>query len=806
MLPSHARVVIVGGGSVGCSLLYHLSKEGWADCVLIEKSELTSGSTWHAAGLTTHCIANEAIARMGGYSIDLFQKLEQETGQSVTWHGCGSLRLAYTDDELDYLLYILSVGRALDHPMDIIGPNEIRALHPFYKLDGVKAALSTPADGHVDPAGATAALAKGARQRGAKVIRHNRVLNIEAQPNGEWCVLTEQGAITCEFVVNAGGTFARQIGKWVGLDLPIVCSAHEYLITEAVPELAELTRELPILRDDHEISVYSRQEQGSVLMGIYRDPHPVWLEGTPWESENELFEADYDSIMPSLEVALERFPLVADKGIKQVVNGAITYVPDGSMLLGPAPGLKNFWCACGVPIGVGWGPGIGKYLAQWIVHGSAQINMRQFDPRRFGRWAGYDYAIEKVKEDYVIRHQVPFPGRDRPVGRPVRQSTLFERLRSSGAVFEQMFGWERPAWFARNGVPQRHFESFRRTPAVQMIEHETQVVREKVGLLDLSGFAKLEVSGVGAESFLDRLTTNHLPRNIGGVTLTYLLNDKGTIESELTCTRLTQERFYLLFSSFDEIRVLDWLHQHKAPGETVDISNVSDEFGVIAIAGPLSRSVLQAVTTAGLSNEHFPWFTAQEITVAGKRVRALRLSVVGELGWELHVLMTDLLAVYNALWQAGQADGIDNFGIAALTAMRLEKAIKGTRELNTTSNLREANMMAFVKLEKNRFVGRDAVQIQAEEDPLQTFVYLTVDVEDADCHGSEAVLVDSRLIGSITSCAYGPHLGQTLAFAYIDADYAAPGTELQVMALGKIRDARVLPAPAYDPENRRFHM
>lgn len=806
MLPDHARVVIVGGGSVGCGLLYHLAKEGWADCVLIEKSELTSGSTWHAAGMTTHCIANEAVARMGDYSIELFQKLEEETGQSVTWHNCGSLRLAYDDDELDYLHYILSVGRALGHPMDVIGPDEIRTLHPFYKLDGVQAALSTPADGHVDPAGATLALAKGARQRGAKIIRHNRVVNIEAQPGGEWRVETEQGVIICEIVVNAGGTFARQIGQWVGLDLPIVCFAHQYFITEPIPELAELTRELPILRDDHEISVYTRQEQGSVLMGIYRDPHVVWLEGTPWESENELFEADFDSIMPSLDVALERFPLVSDKGIKQVINGAITYVPDGSMLLGPAPGLRNFWCACGVPTGVGWGPGIGKYLAQWIVHGSAEINMRQFDPRRFGEWAGYDYAIEKVGEDYVIRHHVAFPGRDRPAARPVRQSALYETLKARGAVFEQMFGWERPLWFALDGVPRRHLESFRRTPAAEMISRETRTVREKVGLLDLSGFGKLEVSGLDSEALLDRLTTNHVPSNVGGIVLTYLLNESGTIEAELTCIRLDSRKFYLLFSCFDEIRVLDWLRQHRAPAETLEISNVSDQYGCISIAGPLSRAVLQSVSTADFSNERFPRFTAREITVAEKRVRALRLSIVGELGWELHVPMNDLLPVYDALWEAGQAHGIGNFGIAAITAMRMEKAIMGTRELNSTTTLHEAGMTRFAKLAKDHFVGRDALQSQMNAKPAKALVYLKIDTDDADCHGSEAVSADGRVVGSITSCAFGPYVNQTLAFAYVDTDYSTPGTDLQVMVLGQVRHGRVLAAAAYDPDNRRLLM
>jgi dimethylglycine dehydrogenase len=388
MPPSHARVVVIGGGIVGCSVLYHLAKLGWTDCILVEKGELTSGSTWHAVGAITHALASPAIARMAGYGIALYQALEAETGQSVSWHGCGSLRLAYTDDQLDALRAMASVGAALGHPMEIVGPERIRALHPFYRLDGVRAALHTPADGHVDPAGATFALARGARAMGAAIRRRTRATGVTRRPGGEFLVATDQGDIVCAMVVNAGGTFARQIGSWVGLDLPIVAAAHQYLVTETVAEFAARGRELPLVRDGHEISAYFRQEQNAGLIGVYEkaDPHLVWLEGTPWESENELFAPDLDAIQPSLEIALGRMPVLADKGIKTIVNGAITYVPDGTMLVGRAPGVPNYWCACGVPVGIAWGPGIGKYLAQTMVHGRADISLRAFDPGRFGAW------------------------------------------------------------------------------------------------------------------------------------------------------------------------------------------------------------------------------------------------------------------------------------------------------------------------------------------------------------------------------------------------------------------------------------
>jgi dimethylglycine dehydrogenase len=801
MLPGHTRVVIIGGGIVGCSLLYHLAKEGWSDCLLIEKGELTSGSTWHAAGAITHSLANYSLARMSGYGIELYRQLEEETGQSVSWHGCGSLRLAYTDDEFDYIRRILDIGTALNHPMEIIGPERIRELHPFYRLDGVRAALHTPADGHVDPAGVTFALAKGARMRGAQIVRRNRVTGLKPLPGGEWQVITEQGTVTCEIVVNAGGTFARQIGQWVGLDLPIVAAAHQYLLTEPVAELAALSHELPLIRDAHEISAYFRQEQQSFLIGVYEksDPHLVWLEGTPWESENELFEPDIDAIAPSLEIAFGRLPIAADEGIRRIINGAITYTPDGAMLLGPAPGLDNFWCACGVSVGVGFGAGVGKYLTQRMVHGATEINMRAFDPRRFGAWATYDYAVAKVREDYVLRHKVAFPGQDRPAARPVRHSSLYERLKAQGAVFEQLAGWERPLWFAAEGVPARHFESFRRTQAVDIVERETRAVREAVGLLDLSGFAKIDVLGPDAGRLLDRLTTNRLPKADGGISLTYLLNDRATIEAELTCTRLAPDHFFLLFAALDEIRVLDWLCRHKAGEEHVTIRNVSDALGCVSIAGPQARAVLQLLTASDLSDGGQPWFTAREIAVAGIELRALRMSLTGELGWELYAPMADLPALYDALWQKGAPLGIRNFGTAALNAMRMERAIKGAPELNMTANLVETATLRFAKPGKGDFVGRDMLLEQMERMPSWRCVYMEVDTDGFDCHGAEAVMSGGEVVGSISSGTYSLSAKKSVAFAFVQPAYAEPGTELQIMLMGAPRPGRVLSDAVFSP-------
>ena len=803
-----AQVVIVGGGIMGASLLYHLAKEGWSDCVLVEKAELTSGSTWHAAGQVTHSVSHWGLAKINGYAIDLYPKLEAETGQSVTWHGCGSLRLAYTPDELDWLRYTLSVGRGLGFEMEIIGPDEIAALHPFYKLDGVLAALHTPDDGHVDPAGATFALAKGARQMGTRVVRHTRVTDIRPRPGGGWEVITEAGNIHAEHVVNAAGTYARQVGEWVGLDLPITNMTHHYIVTDTVPEFAALDRELPVVRDDRLVSGYVRMEQRSGLIGIYEkaNPNTVWDDGTPWEAEHELFEPDYDRIVPWLENAFERMPVLAELGIKRTVHGAITQPPDGNMLLGPAPGLRNFWCCCGSQVGIAWGPGAGKYLAQWMVHGSAEINMRDFDPRRYGAFADRAYQITKAKEDYLLRHEIPFPGLNRTAGRPVKTSPLYERLKAAGAIFEEIYGWERPRWFARDGMAQEDVHSFRRAPWFEAVGAECRAVREGVGVMDLSGFAKLDVSGPDAESFLDRMVANRVPRRVGAIVLTHVLNEAGTIEAEITVARFGEDRFYLMFAAFSEQRILDWLTQHKTPDEDVTVENVSEGFGCLVLSGPHARDVLRQLTQAPLDNEHFPWLSAREIEVARAPVRALRMSYQGELGWELHVPMAHMVRVYDALWEAGRSHGIANFGSYALNAMRLEKGFKGASELTNEVTLPEAGVMRFVKMDKGDFTGRDATLASQDGDLPWICAYLAVDAADADCLGSETVFMNGRRVGQVSSGGFGHCVKQSLAFAYIDPDCAAPGTELEVMILGARRPARVLADPVYDPASARPRM
>jgi dimethylglycine dehydrogenase len=791
---------------MGCSLAYHLAKEGWNDVVLLEKAELTSGSTWHAAGQITHSVSHYGLAKMAAYGTELYPQLEAETGQSATWHGCGSLRVAYEDAEVDWLHYTRSIGVGLGHEMHIIGPDEIKALHPFYNTDGIKAALHTPHDGHVDPAGVSFALAAGARQMGVEVVRHNRATHVRRDKE-DWIVETEQGDIRCQIVVNAGGTYARQIGAWVGLDLPIANLLHHYLITETVPEFLDLEKELPVVRDDREVSGYIRMEQKSGLIGIYEKvgATTIWDEGTPWAAENELFDPDYDRIMPWLENAFERMPILAELGIKRVVHGAITHPPDGNMMLGPS-GVDNFWLCCGSQVGIAWGPGAGKYLAQWMVHGAADISMASFDPRRFGAKIDERYRIDKAKEDYCLRHEIPFPHLDRPACRPSHSKTtpLYEVLKEKGAVYQDIFGWERPFWYAPQGMAQAHIHAFRRSALHAVVGAEVKGLREAAAIADLSAFAKIEVSGADARSYMERVSSNRVPTKAGSAGLTYLVNANGRLEGETSIVTLGDNHFYLVYAAAKEASLLGWIKGQVQAGEDVAFGNVSEARGVLMIAGPKARDILSQATDADLSNAAFKWLTCQHISVAGvKDVRALRVTYTGELGWELHVPMAGMRAVYDALCAAGEPLGMVHAGSAMLNAVRIEKAYKSGHEITNEVTLSEADLLRFTRKDGG-FQGAEASMQPAKRWQVALLqLEETPDVE-ADPLGSESIWQGQRYLGTVASGGFGYTVGAYLAWAYLAVDTCVAGTELEVMVLGKPRKAKVLDGPVWDPDNSRM--
>ncbi len=802
-LPSSARVVIVGGGVMGCSLAYHLAHEGWTDVVLLEKAELTSGSTWHAAGQITHSTSSFGLGKCVDYNIGLYSgALEQETGQSVTWHGCGSFRLAYTEDEMDWLRHTLSVGRSLGFHIELVDPAFIKTHHPFYHLEGVMGALYTPDDGHVDPSGVTHALAFGARKLGVKIIRRCRATDITQLSGGEWKVTTEVGEITCEHVVNAGGTYARQMGEWSGLLLPMTSMTHHYFVTDTVPEFVDLERELPVIRDDKLVSGYIRMEQKSGLIGIYEkeNPNSVWHDHCPWEAENELFEADYDRVMPYLENALERVPVLAELGIKREVHGAISHPPDGNPLIGPAPGVTNYWCCCGTQIGIGWGPGLTRELARWMVHGAADISMREYDPRRFGAYANKEWQVIKAEEDYCLRHEIPFPHFNRLAGRPIKPSPMYERLKDKGAVFEEVYGHERPRWFANGEIEQRDYYSFKRNELHDVLAGEVRAVRERVGLMDISAFTKVEVYGDDAALFLDQLTPNNLPKKVGGIALTHLLNRRGRIEVELTIVRLAEDRFYLVCAAFFEQRLLDHLLHRKGENQ-IQVSNLSNDWAALALNGPRSRDVLGQCTDAALDNASFRWLSAQKINIAETTVWAFRMSYAGELGWELHGLREDMLAVYDALWEKGEPSGIADYGSFAMNIMRMEKGFKGAGELTNEVTLPEADVMRFVDMGKN-FEGKQPTELSLQNPLPWICTYMEIEPDGVeDGHGGEAVLLNGNVVGSTASVAYGHTVEKILAFAYLKPKAAESGTDLEVVIAGRPRKAKVLAEPAYDPNS-----
>ncbi len=803
-IPSQAKVVIVGGGVMGCGLAYHLAHEGWSDVLLLEKAELTSGSTWHAAGQITHSTSSFGLGKCVDYNIGLYAgALQKETGQDVTWHGCGSFRLAYEEDEMDWLRHTLSVGRSLGFNIDLVDPNFIRQKHPFYNLEGVLGALYTPDDGHVDPSGVTQAMATGARQLGVKIIRRCRATDIKQDTNGEWLVSTERGIVRCEHVVNAGGTYARQMGEWSGLQLPMTSMTHHYFVTETVPEFETIDTELPVIRDDREVSGYIRMEQKSGLIGIYEkhNPNTVWEDHCPWEAENELFEPDYERVMPWLENALERMPIFAELGIKRDVHGAISHPPDGNPLIGPAPGVRNYWCCCGTQIGIGWGPGLTRELARWMVHGAADISMREYDPRRFGDYATKDWQIIKAKEDYCLRHEIPFPHFNRLAGRPIKASPLYASLKKQGAVFEEVYGHERARWFATSTVPQHDHYSFKRNVVHDVVAGEVAAVRKSVGIMDICAFTKVEVSGVGVNDWLESLVTNRLPQKDGGIVLTHFLNDAGRIELEATVIRFEEHRYYIVCAAFFEQRLLDHLNQHQPADASFQVDNLSYDWGALTLNGPKSRDVLAVCTPAPLDNQNFPWLKAQHIQIAGVACWAMRLSYAGELGWEIHTERDNLKTVYEALWHAGQEYDIKNYGSFAMNTMRMEKMFKGAGELTNEVTLPEADVMRFVKLDK-MFIGKAATEQSASKDLPWICAYLRIEdngIEDG--HGGEAVLLNGQVVGSTASVTYGHTVGFILAFAYLKPMATASGTELTVIIAGKPRKATVLNEAAYDPDS-----
>lgn len=797
------QCVIIGGGAMGVGLLYHLAHEGWTDTLLVEKDELTSGSTWHAAGLVPHFIGSLNMAKVHAEASDLYTRIEAETGLHSGWHGCGAVRLATNQNEVDWFRYVNGMLDLVGVESHLIGLDEISELHPLLDLEGVHLGFHTPNDGWTDPTSATNAMAAGARQLGAEISRHNRVIDMNQLPDRRWEVITEKGRVVAEHVVNAAGHYGPQLGAMVGLEVPIVSMIHQYIVTEAMPEMAALDFEVPVVRDPR-ASCYYRREHDGLIVGPYETEgsKPYGLEGIDWDLTFHLTPPEVERLLPWLELSSQRIPAFADAGIKQVVSGPITHTPDAGYLMGPAPGFHNYWMCVGASIGITQGPGAGKYLAQWMVHGQTEINVAEMDPRRFGPYAPGDYTLARSIDEYHEMYQVRMPGEYRSAGRPLKQTGLYPTLVAKGAQWQEIYGWERAQYFSPDDSPEVH--SFRRSSAFPLVGEEVRGIRERVGVADLTAFSKFEVTGAGARELLDGMSANRLPSKDGGIRLVHMLTEMGGIESEMTITQLAHDKFYLNSGITAQQHDLDWLTQQAADRDDITITDLTDGWGILAVAGPRSRELLSRLTDADLTNESFRWLTGREIEVAGVNCLALRVSYVGELGWELHHPLGQIVDLYSAIQKAGEDLGLIDFGSYAMNIMRIEKAYKAMgSELTTEITPVEADIQRFVDYEKD-FKGRAATLERREARPDLICVYGEMDADDADCRGNEPVVVDGRTIGLTTSGAWGHTVAKSLFFAYVEPEFAVAGSTFDIQIMGQNRSARVLDQPAWDPSSQRL--
>ncbi|WP_119168103.1 GcvT family protein [Algihabitans albus] len=815
-MKTQARVVVIGGGAVGVSTLYHLAKLGWSDVVLLERTELTAGSTWHAAGLLPLFNMSYAVGQIHKYSVDLYKTLEEETGQNVSFHVTGNLRLACNQERLDEYKKYCGTANTIGVPFEMIGPSEVKKLWPLCEVEDLVGALYHPDDGHIAPADLTNALAIGARNRGAEIYRQTPVTGATQKPDGEWTVHTPKGDIVCEHIVCATGNYARQTGALFGLDVPAIPVEHQYIVTEAHPALVERQKqglpEMAVLRES-DASYYMREERQGLILGPYEKGAPArFVEGVPDSFGQDLFPGDLERLMPHVEAAIRRVPIFAEVGIKDIVNGPISYTPDGSPLVGPAWGVRNLWLNEGHSFGITAAGGSGRYLAEWIVEGEPSVDLLDVDPRRYGAYANKQYVKIKNEEAYEHVFVVHYPDEERPAGRPAKTSPVHDKLDRAGAVWGQRFGWERPNWFAPEGVERKDVWSFRRSNYFDSVSREAKLMRETCGLIDLTSFSKYEVSGPGAEAYLDRLVANVIPKKIGRMSLSHALTKHGGIRSEFTITKLGEQRYYLISSG--AANRFDWDFLWKAlPGDgSVQLEDVTLHRGVFVLAGPNARKVLEQVTDSDISNAAFPWLSMQEIAigVAGD-VRALRVNFVGELGWELHHPIEYQHAIYDALMQAGAAHGLGLVGMRAMDVLRIEKSYRmWGKDLTREYSVFEAGLDRFVRLNKGDFVGRDALVRQQQEGVPQRFVTLEVEIEGregrplADPYGNEPLYADGRMIGRATSGIYAHNLGKTLAMAYVRPEVAEIGTALEIEVLSERFPARVIAESPWDPENARL--
>ena len=800
---NHSRAVVIGGGVGGASILYWLARLGWKDVVLVERARVTSGSTFHSAGLVGQLRGSLSLTRMMMNSVDLYRALKDEVGLETGWHEVGSLRLASSQERMEELTRQAAWAKTFGLPLELISPHEAQRMFPPMTTDGVLGAAYLPTDGYIDPSQLTFALVEGARRNGAEVCEETRVTGIETEDAGVRLVKTDKGDIATELVVNAGGMFAPEIGRMAGVNVPLIPFAHEYLITRP----SGLPLDMPTMRDPS-LLVYYRPESGGLIMGGYeREPAPWGLDGIPADFNGRLLEPDWDRFEPLMTNAIVRTPSLKDAEVVRLVNGPEAFTPDGEFILGPSE-VRGFWVAAGFCAhGLAGAGGMGRLVAEWIVNGRPELDTWEMDSRRFGRnYTSREYTLDRTREVYSTYYDVKYPGHERSAGRPLRLSPIYPRLAEMGAAFGEKSGWERVNWFEPNGV--RGDQSLRPhgwagrlwSPAIGA---EHVACRESAAVFDFTSFAKIELRGRGAPEFLERLCDNRVARSVGALTYTQMLNEGGGIECDFTVTRLGEHRFRIITGTAFGMHDLSWIRSHAPSDGSVEVEDVTSAYACIGLWGPHARSILQPLTPTDIGHEAFPFMTARELAIGPVPCLALRVTYVGELGWELYCPSEFGLRLWDVIWEAGRSSGLVAGGYKAVDSLRLEKGYRvWGADITSETNPYQAGLGFAVKLDKGDFIGREAL-VEKRESPASTrLACLVLDDPRAVALGSEPVRIDGGVVGRVTSGGYGYTVGKSIAYAYIPASCPVEAA-VEVDIFGTWVGGRVVREPLYDPIGSR---
>jgi len=802
-MKTRAQAVVIGGGLVGCSILYHLAKLGWKDVLLLERNELTSGSTWHAAAGVHGLHDHNNISKLQYYTMKLYAELERETGQSCGVHQPGGIYLACTRERVHQLRIQAAKASAFDAEFYEISRSEIRDLHPLLETDDVLCAMFEPLSGHVDPSGVTQAYAHGARQLGAEIVRFAPVVETNARADGSWEVVTPKGSVRAEFVVNAAGLWAREVAALGGYSLPLAPMEHQYFVTEEIPAIAALERELPAVAD-RDREYYMRQEGNGLLVGAYEKDGRFWSEAeTPADFGHDLLQPDLERIEENVLRACERVPALGEAGIKRVINGPMIWSPDSAALLGPVPGLRNYFVCCGIIPGFSQSAGLGLSLAQWMIEGEPELDMFAWDVARFGGWAGKDFTRARALDSYSSRFRIHFPFEEREAGRPLKTRPVHALQKSLGAVFGLSYGWEHPQWFARKGVEARDDFGFERAKWFDVVGDECRALRASAGVVDTSNFAKYEITGKGALGWLDGIIANHVPQQDGRTCLTPLLGPRGGVAGDFTVARLSSTRLFMIGSGIAE-------HYHRRmfesalPAKGVEFRSVTDAVAGFNVAGPNAREILQHLAGMEIPNDALPFMRNRVMSIGGFEAIVIRVSFTGDLGYEIYAAEENQLALYRALLEHGAAFDIAPLGSRALGSLRIEKGYGSwSREYSPEWYPHESGLARLVK-DKAAFFGKDAWLARKSQPPRQLLCGFAIDTEDADAWGGETIYKDAQYAGRVTSGAYGFSVGKSLALGYIDARMVAHDDEYEIAVLGAPHKARLLREPLFDPKGERM--